>query len=201
MGPLEPGSSDQWRQVSHRTDCGIDPGSLADPGGEIGVRVIGRGQAAGGDGGQQRSGEPFGLGGWSWGVLRLREVPVDPVADGAVGEDHRSVACPCRVAQVQVVESGGELCQGLPDRTTPGDWGMVPIGGQLPAQMQQPPRPRGSVGRWWRGRAQGVEGVAQSVQILPGRVVGFADAGPQRIQPRRGAVHRVTSPCLVAGTP
>lgn len=25
--------------------------------------------------------EPFGLGGWSWGVLRLREVPVDPAVD------------------------------------------------------------------------------------------------------------------------
>lgn len=25
--------------------------------------------------------EPFGLGGWSWGVLRLHEVPVDPVTD------------------------------------------------------------------------------------------------------------------------
>lgn len=25
--------------------------------------------------------EPFGLGGWSWGVLRLHEVPVDPAAD------------------------------------------------------------------------------------------------------------------------
>lgn len=47
VGPLDPGRPDQRCQVGDRADGGVDAGGLANPGGEVSVRMRVSRQAAG----------------------------------------------------------------------------------------------------------------------------------------------------------